>query len=200
MRTYLAAFVAAFALVLGVGSSASATTFVCIPAATPIPAPAGYAGPNILGAWPTVNGVAQIPVYSTAPARWEVARVIRKWSRASTVNLFMTSAPCEGCITVRQSSDTVEFHNGDYVGLAYYQAPTGVMERCDISMSSVITKAKYYRSYINRILSHEVGHCLGLDHISSPDSVMDIANYMAPFPSKLDLAWVDQIHGTKEIL
>ena len=152
-----------------------------------------YTGPSVDAIWPTIGAVATIPVYSTVDRRYGVRRVVEQWNQAGYVRLVLTSTPCQGCITIRQSSDPAMVTYAE-AGRATLLQAAGVIEHCDI----VLNLDHFYPQWATgrrNVLAHELGHCLGLGHTVRRRTVMGEWMLDTDGPTLRDLMWVCQVYG-----
>lgn len=102
------------------------------------------------------------------PNGWKLGRAIRDWNRAGVVDIKRVGGPCGICVTVAEVAPyLVEGVDVRWHGLAYVNAPEGVILDCRIDLASDV-----HPNVRPRITAHELGHCLGLAHRESATSAM----------------------------
>lgn len=109
---------------------------------------------------------------------WKLNKIINEWSMGP-VQLHRVYAPCTNCITIKRVPNPV-LNNEPQGGIAWtYNATDGSIYNCAIELRSKGT----HRLYRPRVLAHELGHCIGLNHNMLKNSVMsynpsaDLLNY-----------------------
>lgn len=152
--------------------------------------------------WPwclaTASAEASVPhwrahaviVESHAP-RWNVARAARQWSKARGLRIVV--APCRAsrpCVEVRDGGRNKSGVDG---ATTLYVGPRG--HRLAGAVVRLYNYAHLTPGERAELAMHELGHAIGLWHVSSRASVMYPYTHSQWHPSAADYRRVERIYG-----
>ena len=139
-----------------------------------------------------------VQVYSTVPDDvWHINRGITQWNKGEVVHLVRVYAPCEGCITISEAAQPLHDIGDDlWVGFSYPRVLDGTttMGECEIVMNSdhVVQAPVPLAS-----ATHELGHCLGLNHSNAKWSIMGEFAYGMIRPRNHDFRKLEALYADR---
>lgn len=121
-----------------------------------------------------------------SPAAQQAAQ---RWETTTNTELFTPTAPLTIQINARPMNGTT----GAIAGWDWY-TPLSTHPTCRITTNSNLNLSYEYRV---RVLTHELGHCFGLDH--STHGIMQASGLTVPLPTLQEAAQVDPSGGPANV-
>jgi hypothetical protein len=138
--------------------------------------------------WPTTS----VRVYD-ATGSTKVAAAVRAWNQATIMRLRLVKTPCTGCITItRGPTDDASWSAQNERSIA---ADGVTITACDVVIA---TWYKDAFSLFRTVVMHEVGHCIGLAHISDttiPSVMQAVATVDYDRPTVYDAGEILKVYG-----
>lgn len=115
----------------------------------------------------------EVTVHAVTPMRgsgWKLRKAINAWNSAGVITIKRTSKLEGADITITElPASAREAEVAGWLGLAYvlWTDTDGEIASCGIELNEDVEK-----SYRKRVMAHELGHCLGLNHGDQEGSIM----------------------------